>query len=296
MLLPKYHHSNLETKSTLSFYNSAIYGNKKVFEPRWRIETCITDPQYFTPNKWTYLYDHSPLIRTLEKYIDYNKLKPNGKPNARLIITAVNVLTAEPLIFDSTKQQITPKHILATTGYPTYYFQWIEVEKGVYAWDGSLLSNTPLREVIDASPVKDKRLFLVENYPKNIEKLPSTLQEVQHRARDIIFSDKTIHNIQMSKAITYHLKLIDDLYNMLKDRINPENKEERDMFENIRARYKKVSKEHGAEIKGVYYITRDEPFPSLHENADFSIDTIKASIKDGELKASQILKDIKPKR
>lgn len=51
--------------------------------------------------------DHSPLVKTLEKYIDYNKLKPHGKPNARLVITAVNVLTAEPIIFDSSKQQIT---------------------------------------------------------------------------------------------------------------------------------------------------------------------------------------------
>jgi NTE family protein len=42
----------------------------------------------------------------------------------------------------------------------------VEVEKGVYAWDGSLLSNTPLREVIDASPANDKRVFLVENYPR----------------------------------------------------------------------------------------------------------------------------------
>ncbi len=79
-----------------------------------------------------------------------------------------------------------------------------------------MLSNTPLREVIYAFPVKDTRIFLVKNYPKNIEKLPSTLQEVQHRARDITFSDKTIHNIQMSKAITYHLTLIDDLYDMLR--------------------------------------------------------------------------------
>ena len=38
-----------------------------------------------------------------------------------------------PLTFDSAKQQISPKHILATTGYPTYYFKWVEVEKGVYA-------------------------------------------------------------------------------------------------------------------------------------------------------------------
>jgi NTE family protein len=282
-----------EIKSVMSFYSSAIYGNNKIFVPRWRPEFAFTDPQYFTPNKWTYLYDHSPLVKTAEKYIDYNKLQPNGKPNSRLIITAVNVLTAEPLIFDSTKQQITSKHILAATGYPSYYFRWVEVEKGVYAWDGSLLSNTPLREVIDASPVKDKRVFLVENYPKRCDILPDNLLEVQHRARDIMFSDKTLSNVQLSKAITYYLRLIDDLYKMLEDHFSSEKKEDIEKFEKIRARYKKVSQEHGAEIKRVHHITRSEPFPSLYENADFSLDTVKASIKDGELKTNQILKDIK---
>jgi NTE family protein len=76
---------------------------------------CIADPQYYLPKKWTYLYDHLSLSRTLEKYIDYTKLRPNGMPNARLIMTAVNVSTSEALTFDTTKQQITPKHILATS-------------------------------------------------------------------------------------------------------------------------------------------------------------------------------------
>jgi NTE family protein len=282
-----------QVKSIISFYTSAIYGDSKIFIPRWRPEFAFKDPEYFTPNKWTYLYDHSPLVKTAEKYIDYNKLQPNGKPNSRLIITAVNVMTAEPLIFDSTKQQITSKHILAATGYPSYYFPWVEVEKGIYAWDGSLLSNTPLREVIDASPVKDKRVFLVENYPKRCDALPDNLLEVQHRARDIMFSDKTIHNVKMSRAITYYLRLIDDLYKMLESQFSSEKKEDIKKFEKIRARYKKVSEQHGAEIKRVHYITRSEPFPSLYENADFSLDTIKASIKDGELKTNQILKGIK---
>jgi NTE family protein len=233
------------------------------------------------------------LVKTAEKYIDYNKLQPNGKSNSRLLITAVNVLTAEPLIFDSARQQITSKHILAATGYPSYYFQSVEVEKGVYAWDGSLLSNTPLREVIEASPVKDKRVFLVENYPKKCDTLPDNLQEVQHRARDIMFSDKTLHSIQMSKAITYYLRLIEDLYTMLENHFNSEKKEDNEKFERIRARYKKVSEQHGAEIKGVYYITRSEPFPSLYENADFSLQTVKDSIRDGELKTNQKLNEIK---
>ena len=290
-------HSSLahisQAKSTISFYLSAIYGNKKIFIPRWNPEFAITDPEYFTPNKWTYMYDHSPLVNTAEKYIEFGRLRPNGKPNSRLIITAVNVLTAEPLMFDSAKQQITSKHILAATGYPSYYFRWEEVEKGVYAWDGSLLSNTPLREVIDASPVKDKRVFLVENYPKKSDTLPDSLSEVQHRARDIMFSDKTLHSVNMSKAFTYYLRLINDLYKMLEEHFDSNEKEERKKFEKIRARYKKVSEGHGAEIKGVYYITRSEPFPSLYENADFSVDTIKASIRDGELKTNQKLNDIK---
>ncbi len=278
----------------MSFYNSAIYGNDKVFVPRWRPEFAFTDPQYFTPNKWTYLYDHSPLVKTAEKYIDYIKLQPNGKSNSRLIITAVNVLTAEPLIFDSIKQQITSKHLLAVTGYPSYYFPWVKIEKGVYAWDGSLLSNTPLREVIDASPVNDKRVFLVENYPKKCDSLPDHLLEVEHRARDIMFSDKTLHSIQMSKTITYYLGFIDELYHMIESELDAEKREEnKEKLDKIRTKYKKISAQHGAEIKDVYYIARSEPFPSLRENADFSIETIKASIRDGELKTNKILKDIK---
>jgi NTE family protein len=53
-----------------------------------------------------------------------------------------------------------------------YNFRWVEIEDGVFAWDGGLLINTPLIEVIDASPVNDKRIFLVENYPKKVEALP----------------------------------------------------------------------------------------------------------------------------
>ena len=91
---------------------------------------------------------------------------------------------------------------------------------------------------------------------------------------------------------TYNCELY-ELYHMIEDRFDfeKEKKEEKDKFEKIRAKYKKISEEHGAEIKGVYYISRDEPFPNLYENADFSADTIKASIREGELKTEQILKD-----
>ena len=279
----------IKIKQLKSFYSSAIFGNDKMFIPRWRQETALTDPEYFTPQNWTYMYDHSPLVKTLEKYIDYNKLKPNGNPNARLILTAVNILTAEPLTFDSFKKQITPKHILATSAYPLYNFRWVEVEDGIYAWDGGLLSNTPLREVIDASPVKDKRIFFVENYPKKVDALPKNLPEIYHRARDIMFSDKTEHNVTMSKVITRYLDYIEELYQLLENNIDRINVDQNNLKEFV-ANIKNTSKNDGAEIKDIVYVTRDEPFPHMYENADFSPETIKNSIKEGEIKTIQELK------
>ena len=279
----------IKMKQLRSFYSSAIFGNDKMFKPRWRQETALTDPEYFTPQKWTYLYDLAPLVKTLEKYIDYDKLKPNGNPNARLILTAVNILTANPLTFDSSKQQITPKHILATSAYPLYNFRWIEVEDGVYAWDGGLLSNTPLREVIDASPVNDKRIFLVENYPKRVDALPKNLPEVYHRARDIMFSDKTEYNVRMSKVITQYLRYIEELYQLIETHMDL-SKVDPKQLKRIRKKYKKYKQERGAEIKDIVYVTRDEPFPHMYENADFSPQTIKNSIKEGEMKTIQALK------
>ena len=278
-------------RSIRSFFSSAMFGNDKMFKARWRPEYALTDPEYFEPAKWTYLYDHSPLAKTLERYIDYDKLKPGGNPNSRLIMTAVNVLTSEPLTFDSSRQEITPKHILATCGYPLYNFSWVEVEKGVYAWDGGLLSNTPLREVIDSSPVNDKRIFLVENYPKKIESLPDNMAEVYHRTRDIIFSDKTLSTVTISKVITRYLRYIDELYQMIEDYVDM-TKVDKGQLEKVRRKYKKYKQDTGAEIKGVYYISREEPVNSIYENADFSPKTIKDSIREGESKTTQILDEI----
>jgi NTE family protein len=278
-------------KQLSSFYSSVIFGNDKMFKPRWKPEYANSDPEYFTPQKWTYLYDHSPLAKTLDKYIDYKKLNPNGKPKARLIITATNVLTAQPLVFDSSKQQITAKHILAASGYPLYNFPWIEIEKGVYAWDGGLLSNTPLREVIDASPVNDKRMFLVENYPKNIDVLPRNLPEVYHRARDIIFCDKTEHNVTMSKVVTRYLQYIEELYQIVEKHAD-HKKIDKEQLKRIRHKYKKYKEERGAEIKQILHISRDEPFPHVYENADFSPEIIKNSIEEGEIKTNQAIRKI----
>ena len=282
----------VKVKQMKSFYSSAIFGNSKMFIPRWAPEYALKDPEYFTPQKWTYLYDHSPLQKTLERYINYDKLRPEGNSKARLILTAVNVLNARPLTFDSYKEQITAKHILATSAYPTYNFRWIKVKDGVFAWDGSLLSNTPLREVIAATPIRDKRIFIVENYPKKIDSLPKNIPEVYHRARDIMFSDKTEHNVQMSKVISRYLDYIQELYQIVENNVDKLQIDEK-QIKKIRQKYKVYKQEHGAEIKEIYYVKREEPYPHMSENADFSPQVIKNAIREGEEKTNEIIKNKK---
>jgi NTE family protein len=283
--------------------NSALFGVPSMFVPRWLggaaepISRDIVghDDSTFIPSSWTYLYDHSPLGKTLEKYIDFRKLDPNQSVkgssvyNARLIITCVNVLTAEPMVFDSAKMRIKPKHLLATTAYPVYGFPWVKVEDGIYAWDGSLLDNTPVRQVLQASPRNDKRIYIVENYPRKIDSLPSDLMEVADRTRDIIFSDKTKSGLKLAKFITRQIKLIEELYDIFEDVDHSKFNAQKIRF--IKEEYNAVVNNLGAEILEVSRIARERiSTPHLLKNADFSPKQIRELIEQGERKTQDYLK------
>jgi NTE family protein len=305
----------ISKKISAASANAAMFGVPKMFTPVWwrwspwshdeddnnkiydRNNSRDRREHYYdflNPRNWTYFYDHSPLAKTLDRYIDYKRLnlaatKEKLPEVLRLIITAVDVMTARPLIFDNAKMEIKAKHILASSGYPIYGFPWIEVEDNVYAWDGSLLSNTPVREVIYASPRNDKNIFIVENYPRKIQKLPSNMAEVESRAKDIIFSDKNMDNIKMSRLITRHIQLIENLYDIVQKKVDP-TEIDRHQLEKIKSEYNTLINNYGAQIKSVTRIVRSElESPSMLQNADFSPKTIKELIDQGETKTMEKL-------
>ena len=304
----------ISKKISAASANAAMFGVPKMFTPLWwRWSPCSHEEDdnsnifnrnkrersehyydFLNPRNWTYFYDHSPLAKTLDKYIDYKKLnlaavKEELPEVRRLIITAVDVMTARPLIFDNAKMEIKAKHILASSGYPIYGFPWVELDDNVYAWDGSLLSNTPVREVIYASPRNDKNIFIVENYPRKIQRLPSNMAEVESRAKDIIFSDKNMDNIKMSRLITRHIQLIESLYDIVQNKVDPAEID-RHQLEKIKLEYNALINNYGAQIKSVTRIVRSElESPSMLQNADFSPKTIKELIAQGEAKTIEKL-------
>ena len=280
--------------------NAAIFGIPKMFEPRWNWTNMITDSKFFMPSTWTYLYDHNKQLgKTLDKYIDYDKLGPvsvseknKRSSSSRLIATAVDVLTAEHLVFDSAKMQMQRKHLLASAAYPAYGFPWIEIKKdNVYAWDGALLSNTPIRQVFKASPRNDKHVYVVENYPKIRNKLPSNRLEVEDRMRDIIFSDKTNYDIDIMTKITKMIELMDQMYDVVMEKQNDtDTNNMTNKIKNIKKTYEEIIENYGSEILSVHKISRDvmeHPYPL--KNADFSPKTIKDLISQGMQKASDHL-------
>ncbi|HKU83844.1 MAG TPA: patatin-like phospholipase family protein [Candidatus Nitrosocosmicus sp.] len=286
--------------------NAAFFGVPKMFIPRWQWWNTSKNfqgimgglnEQYFDPRNWTFIYDHSPLVGTLEKYIDYKKLnlaatKEELPSVLRLIITAVDVMTAKPLIFDNTLMKIKPEHILASSGYPIYGFPWIDLGNNVKAWDGSLLSNTPIREVLYVSPRNDKNIFIVENYPQRIDRLPSNFVEVVNRYKDILFCDKDIESIKNARLVTRHIKLIEKLYEIFEKQVDHSmlSKQETNI---IQSEYKDLIENYGAEIKSVTRIIRSEiESPSILKNSDFSTSTIKDLIDQGERKTEVKLRDL----
>lgn len=291
-------------RSPAASLNAAFYGVPDFFVPRWlnfnisNLDSSQIEQYYQPPWKWTYIYDNSVLSKTLEKYIDFKKLSPrsqqnnsnegNSNINPRLIITAVDVLTAEPLIFDSYKKHIEMKHLLATIGYPQYGFPWVEVSDGTFAWDGSLLSNTPIREVMVASPSKNKNIFVVESYPKKIEKLPANMSEVLSRSKDLMFSDKTQSLQKMSRLITKHVNLIETLYDLFQD--SDQSKIDKDKIDYINKEHSLLVDKYGAKILKLNRITKVVPETQYPlQNADFSVETIKELIRQGEKKAVEYL-------
>jgi|SRR6476646_10416802 NTE family protein len=273
-------------RSVVSSTYAALWGIPNIF----RRTSFFPYVNYFPFSMPAYLYDLSPLKETLLKFVEIPKLGDPNRP--RLIITATDIQNSESITFDSQNMNIDVEHIVACAGFPFYGISWTQKD-GRYLWDGSLQSNTPLREVIDASPRYDKKVYIINVFPHNQDKLPQNLLETWHRARDIIHTDKTDQNVRMSKVISRYLSLIREMHQFIvtntagtKHSLDKKNKE---MLREIEKEYVKLAHERGAVISDIIRIERTEDVNFLFEDADFSISTIRHLIRQGENDADTIL-------
>ena len=183
-----------------------VFGLPDFFLPRWFMP--ITDLNDLPPN-WISFYDPSPVRKLLSQYVDFSQLK---KSRVRLLINAVNTETAELTTFDSHTTDLTVDHIMASGSLPPG-FPWTTID-GKHYWDGGIISNSPLEQVIEHCGATGKKVFIIDLYP-NWKSLPKNIAAVMTRRDEIAYAER-IHKDTQKRELLHDIRqLIEEMLNSM---------------------------------------------------------------------------------
>lgn len=158
----------------------ATFGVPGFFTPRW-LPPMLAEPQ--TPAAVSF-YDTAPLVDTLNELVDWDRVN-DGK--VRLSVGAVAVETGNFRYFDTRRERIDARHILASGALPPG-LPPVEID-GHWYWDGGLVSNTPLEYVVQSAR-DDMLVFQVDLFPARGDR-PHDMEEAWSREKDIRYSSRT---------------------------------------------------------------------------------------------------------
>jgi len=150
------------------------------------------------------MYDTAPLRATLEELVDFDLLNSGAM---RVSVGAVNVRTGNFEYFDNTEQRLGPEHFMASGALPPG-FAAVRIGDEYY-WDGGLVSNTPLMQVLGGHPKANTLVFQVDLW-SSLGELPRSLLDVPGRVKDIQYSSRT-------RAVTDQLQRAHDQRQVLRD-------------------------------------------------------------------------------
>ncbi|AMK22966.1 FAD-dependent pyridine nucleotide-disulfide oxidoreductase [Sphingobium sp. TKS] len=157
------------------------------------------------PATWTSFYDTTPMRQLIAKHVDFTTLKASP---VRLLISAVNVATAELEVFDSYVDDLTPDHIVASGSLPPG-FPWTVIDGKAY-WDGGIISNSPLDLVVDRCGPDGKRVFIVDLYSGQ-RALPANMIEVLARRDEVVYSERVRSDLRYRETVDSYRRLIDHI-------------------------------------------------------------------------------------
>ncbi len=317
------------------------YGVPNVFSPS--IPFPQPDYRFFDNNPlippanlWT-RYSNSPLRDSLEyqdryknKFVNFPLSTSFKEDEPRLLAISVDIQHGEPVTFDSysnksTFQSYDPDslsykehsivydkgimsdHIMASASFPLYFdYQMIDGRKFC---DGGILSNTPLRELlqahrdywhkdIGADRVPNLEVYIIDVWPSVEAVVPSDQDGIKERNNDITHSDKTEYDQKIAFLVTDYLNLFKKTKEIAKRHIK--DQKEYEMFEKdvdgFLDTYTNNTKKRTGEqkkysdlvngrfdLKRVVTIERKDDVDSIsHKWADYTSETIDKLISEGE--------------
>lgn len=243
----------------LAAWRAMVEGQKDFFVPRM-------PPPWpglsTTPDETSY-YDTSRLKSTLERLVDFDRINAG---EVRVSVGAVNVRTGNFEFFENTcgptQGRMRPEHFMASGALPPS-FPAVEIE-GEYYWDGGLVSNTPLAQVLSATPRRDTIAFQVDLWSA-IGTLPTNLFDVQERVKDIQYSSRTRAITDMMEREQNYRRLLRDLLAHV-----PPHKSDDD----ARCRLaQELASSHQYNV--IHLIYRDKEWDGLSKDYEFSMLTMR---------------------
>jgi NADPH-dependent 2,4-dienoyl-CoA reductase/sulfur reductase-like enzyme/predicted acylesterase/phospholipase RssA len=263
---------NDELRRTLSAWSSLCFGVPKFFRPRWLMPMFGIEDW---SKSWTSYYDTAPIKDLLRKYVDFHGLRDSP---IRLLVSAVNVETAEIETFDSYIDRMTPEHLVASGSLPPG-FPWTTIH-GKHYWDGGIISNSPLDQVTERCGLTDKRVYIINLFPGR-KLLPRNLPEVMQRHDEIVYAEKLVRDARTLDLLDSYGKLV----NQLMGEVDP------NIAEQIRTQplYLETAGRTGP-LSVTRIVHTGEPGEQSSKDFEFSAQTVEQHIVAGYEAARQALK------
>lgn len=170
-----------QTMGALHAGSALLNGQKGFFQPRFPPPSSIMPGSADTAS----YYDTSALKDTLERLCDFDLINSGRQ---QVSVGAVNVRNGNFAYFDNTKMTLRAEHFMASGALPPA-FAAVEID-GEHYWDGGLVSNTPLTQVLESRPLRDTLVFQVDLWSARGQ-VPVNMSEVSDRMKDIRYSSRT---------------------------------------------------------------------------------------------------------
>ncbi|OAJ61731.1 hypothetical protein A6V36_23575 [Paraburkholderia ginsengiterrae] len=248
--------------SAWSATRTLLEGQEGFFSPRMQLSFATHGKE--RPDQVSY-YDTSALRETLLKYANFDRVN-NG--DIRVSVGAVNVRTGNLVYFDNSTMRLAPEHFIASGALPPG-FPAVEID-GEFYWDGGLVSNTPLTEIIRESQHKDTLVFQVDLWSSR-GKLPGDLLDVSERTKDIQYSSRTRAITAFMSQRQKHAQMIKVLLEHIPEKIqfvHPLIREARKVAD-------------GSAVNVVHLIYKNKTFEGHYKDYEFSKATMREHWESG---------------
>jgi NTE family protein len=313
-------------------------GADKVYSP---ILPPKEDEKFFDQENKRMLYNKQPLQKSIEKFVKFPIATNYDKGEPRLLVVSTDVAQGTAVTFDSYEKDkdlngreprktvyreftqegpiiieyndgLKIQHVMASASLPEFY-DYEEIN-GRKFWDGGILSNTPIRETIQAHKqfweykigskdledsildeaslkVPDLELYIVNLWHSDDKVVPSDPDGITERHADIKSHDQ--YYVNESILVTHYIHLIEKLIQLRNGKNNYELKKginkilqnyitsRRDTTTEIPKKYIDIIKTQFEIIKLESIERRDNIDTISGKIGDFTTDTIKKLIKEG---------------